>query len=213
MVANVWSGGFAGQIGGSPGPDPQGSALCYVEGSCNGLAARGYSRDRCSDRPKVVCGLPCNRDGCPVAVRAFQGHAADPNTLVEQVAHLRLRFRLERVALVSDRGMIARTRIEKDLQPDGLDWVTALRPAPIRKLARQKHIQPGLFDSRDLAAVTSPDFPGERLWCATARGWRPTAAARWASTSNRNSTTRRKSSPRRASRSRSGPRSASEAFA
>ena len=94
---------------------------------------------------------------------AFQGHTADPSTLAEQVANLRTRFGLERVALVSDRGMIAQTRIDQDLQPAGLDWVTALRHDTIRKLARHKHIQPSLFDSHDMAAVTSPDFPGERL--------------------------------------------------
>ena len=135
----------------------------YVEGSCNELAARGYSRDHRPDRPQVVYGLLCNPDGCPVAVRAFKGNTADPSTLAEQVVNLRARFGLERVALVGDRGMIAQTRIEKDLQPAGLNWITALRHATIRKLARQKHIQPSLFDSHDMAAVTSPDFPGERL--------------------------------------------------
>ena len=131
----------------------------HVEGSCNELAARGSSRDR----PQVVYGLLCNQDGCPVAVRAFRGNTADPSTLAEQVANLRTRFGLERVALVGDRGLISQTRIEKDLQPAGLDWVTALRHNTIRKLARKKHIQPGLFDSRDMASVTSPDPPGERL--------------------------------------------------
>ena len=131
----------------------------HVEGSCNELAARGSSRDR----PQVVYGLLCNQDGCPVAVRAFRGNTADPSTLAEQVANLRTRFGLERVALVGDRGLISQTRIEKDLQPAGLDWVTALRHNTIRKLARKKHIQPGLFDSRDMASVTSPDSPGERL--------------------------------------------------
>ena len=135
----------------------------YVEGSCNELAARGYSRDHRPDRPQVVYGLLCSPEGCPVAVRAFQGNTADPSTLAEQVANLRTRCGLERVALVGDRGMIAQTRIEKDLQPAGLDWVTALRHDTIRKLARHKHIQPSLFDSHDMAAVTSPDFPGERL--------------------------------------------------
>ena len=135
----------------------------YVEGSCNELAVRGYSRDHRADRPQVVYGLLCNREGCPVSVSAFKGNTADTSTLAEQVTNLRRRFGLERVALVGDRGMIAQTRIRQDLRPAGLDWVTALRHATIRKLARKQHIQPSLFDDHDMAAVTSPDFPGERL--------------------------------------------------
>ena len=67
------------------------------------------------------------------------------------------------MALVGDRGMIAQTRIDQDLKPEGLGWITALRHDTIRKLARKKHIQPGLFDHHDMVAVTSPDFHGERL--------------------------------------------------
>ena len=135
----------------------------YVEGSCNELALRGYSRDHRRDRPQVVYGLLCNPEGCPVAVRAFRGNTADPSTLAEQAVNLRRRFGLQRMALVGDRGMIAQTRIDQDLKPEGLGWITALRHDTIRKLARKQHIQPGLFDRHDMAAVTAPDFPGERL--------------------------------------------------
>ena len=127
------------------------------------LAVRGYSRDHRRDRPQVAYGLLCNREGCPAAVRAFQGNTADPSTLAEQAVNLRQRFGLQRMALVGDRGMIAQTRIDQDLKPEGLGWITALRHSTIRRLARKKHIQPGLFDRHDMAAVTSPDFPGERL--------------------------------------------------
>ncbi|MCH8967407.1 MAG: transposase, partial [Planctomycetes bacterium] len=43
------------------------------------------------------------------------------------------------------------------------DWITALRPDNIKKLASQKTIELSLFDERDLAEVSSPDYPGERL--------------------------------------------------
>ncbi len=53
--------------------------------------------------------------------------------------------------------------MDRDLQPAELNWITAMRHATLRKLAPKKHIQPGLLDSHDTAAVASPDFPGERL--------------------------------------------------
>ncbi len=43
----------------------------YLEGHCCELARHGYSRDHRSDRPRIVVGLMCAADGCPVAVEVF----------------------------------------------------------------------------------------------------------------------------------------------
>jgi len=135
----------------------------YFEGSRCPLAQHGYSRDQRSDRPQITYGLLCNADGCPVAVEVFPGNSADPSTLSAQVNKLRQRFGLQRLAVVGDRGMLAQTRIAGDLKPADLDWITALRHDSIRKLAEQGHFQPSLFDTHGLAAITSQDFPDERL--------------------------------------------------
>ena len=65
--------------------------------------------------------------------------------------------------LVGDRGMITSARIREDLEPAGLDWITALRGPQIQALAEDGPLQLSLFDERDLAEITSPDYPGERL--------------------------------------------------
>jgi hypothetical protein len=60
--------------------------------------------------------------------------------------------------------MLTSRRIDEELRDvEGLDWISALRADNIQKLAAAGVIQPSLFDQRDLAEVTSPDFPGERL--------------------------------------------------
>jgi hypothetical protein len=65
---------------------------------------------------------------------------------------------------VGDRGMLTQKRIEEDLRPhEGLDWITALRTPQIQRLASQGLVQLSLFDERDLAEITHPDYPGERL--------------------------------------------------
>ena len=145
----------------------------YLEGSRCQLAARGYSRDHRPDRPQIVYGLLCNSQGCPVSVEAFPGNTADPHTLATRVELLRQRFGLSRVALVGDRGMLAQTRIDADLKPAGFNWITALRGDTIRKLVHQDVIQPGLFDTPELASVTCDDYPGERLLI----GYNPLVAA------------------------------------
>jgi hypothetical protein len=135
----------------------------YFEGRTCPLARYGYSRDGRRDRPQIVFGLLCASNGCPVAVEVFEGNAADPTTVANQVEKLKQRFRLSRVVLVGDRGMITDARIETMLKPAGLDWITALRAPTIKALAAAGTVQLSLFDERDLAEVTSPDFPGERL--------------------------------------------------
>lgn len=135
----------------------------YFEGRTCPLARMGYNRDQKKGKLQIVFGLLCTAQGCPIAVEVFEGDTGDPATLAEQVRKIRERFGLERVILVGDRGMITQARIEKELKPAGLDWITALRAPQIQQLVRNGNIQLGLFDQRDLGEVTSGDYPGERL--------------------------------------------------
>jgi len=136
----------------------------YLEGRCCELARFGYSRDGRRDRLQIVFGLLCAADGCPVAVEVFEGDTADPKTLAAQIDKLKKRFALRRVVLVGDRGMITSARIEEELKPAGLDWITALRAPAIQALAADDGpLQLSLFDDRDMAEISSPDYPGERL--------------------------------------------------
>ena len=136
----------------------------YLEGRCCELARFGYSRDKRGDRPQIVYGLLCDRHGCPLAIEAFSGETGDPSTLQAQVAKLKQRFGLARVVVVGDRGMITQARIREDLEPAGLDWITALRAPQIRALIDAGPLQLDLFDDQtDLAEITSSDYPDERL--------------------------------------------------
>jgi hypothetical protein len=136
----------------------------YFEGRHCPLARYGYSRDERRGNPQIVFGLLSSSEGCPVAVEVFEGNTADPKTVAVQVKKLRQRFGLEHLVLVGDRGMLTHKRIEEDLRPHaGLEWVSALRAPQIQALAAQGAIQMSLFDEQDLAEVTHPDYPGERL--------------------------------------------------
>ena len=136
----------------------------YLEGRKCTLARHGYSRDRKRGKLQIVFALLCNRDGCPVAVEVFEGNTADPAALSSQVKKLRDRFALDRVVVVGDRGLITNARIEEDLGPSGLAWISALRAPAIRTLAEQGHLQLSLFDQRDMAEISVPElYPEERL--------------------------------------------------
>jgi hypothetical protein len=135
----------------------------YFEGRTCPLAKRGYGRDGKRNKLQIVFGLMCTAEGCPVAVEVFEGNVGDPSTLPNQISKLKQRFNLDRVVLIGDRGMITEARIEETIKPAGLNFITALRAPAIRGLAEAGTIQLSLFDQRDLAEISSPDYPGERL--------------------------------------------------
>ena len=136
----------------------------YFEGHTCPLARRGHSRDGKRGTLQIVFGLLCTADGCPIAVEVFEGSTGDPKTVAAQVDKIRHRFGLQRVVLVGDRGMLTGARIREDLKGhDGLRWITTLRAPTIRKLIKAGKVAQTMFDERDLAEISSPEFPGERL--------------------------------------------------
>ena len=153
----------------APGVNPQQMALfdlssSWVEGRCCPLAARGYSRDGKKGRAQIEYGLLTDPHGRPVAVRVFPGNTADPESFTEAVTVVREKFGLEQMVMVGDRGMITAARIGALKELEGAGWLTALRAPAIKKLAEDGGpLQLSLFDQQDLAEITSPDYPGERL--------------------------------------------------
>src|SRR3954466_10954218 len=144
----------------------------YLEGRCCQLAQHGYSRDHRADRPQIVIGLMCTAEGCPVAVEVFEGNTADPMTLSSQIDKLKPRFKLRRVVMVGDRGLLTSARIEQTLRPAGLDWITAMR-AP-----RSSNWPPraGRCSPRCLITATWPRSPVPTIranawWSAGTRCW------------------------------------------
>jgi len=134
----------------------------FYTGSHCPLARFGHVRDKKS-LPIIVYGVLANATGCPVAVQVYPGNTADSRTVAEQAEKLKERFGLERAVLVGDRGCITQTQIKQLAAYPGLGWIGALRSSAIRKLVDQQVIQPSLFDQQNLAEVSSPDYPKERL--------------------------------------------------
>jgi hypothetical protein len=136
----------------------------WVEGTHCELAARGYSRDGKKGREQIEYGLLTDPEGRPVAIRVFAGNTADPSAFTEAVDVARGKFGLRELVLVGDRGMITSARIRALKELGGLSWITCLRAPAIRKLAEgDGPLQLTLFDQQDLAEISHPDYPGERL--------------------------------------------------
>lgn len=135
----------------------------YLEGTQCELAKRGYSRDGKRWLPQIEFGLITDREGRPVAVDVFEGNLADPSTVATAVDKLKHRFGSADVVLVGDRGMLTSARIGALKQAGGIGWISALRSNQIEALVNSGDLQLGMFDERNLAEISSPKFPGERL--------------------------------------------------
>jgi hypothetical protein len=136
----------------------------WVEGSCCPLAGRGYSRDGKKGKLQIEYGLLTDAVGRPVAIRVFPGNTADPAAFIAAVDVVRERFGISELTLVGDRGMITSARIAALRELGGLSWITCLRAPAIKALAADDGpLQMSLFDTQDLAEITHPDYPGERL--------------------------------------------------
>lgn len=126
------------------------------------LAVHGYNKEN-KKLPCIAYGLLTDSDGRPIAVDVYPGNTADPSTVPDQVKKIRGRFGLSRVVLVGDRGMLTQTQIATLRQYPGLGWITALKSNGIKKLMEEGVLQLSLFDKQNLAEISSPDYPGERL--------------------------------------------------
>ncbi|MGQ0719599.1 MAG: IS1634 family transposase [Pseudonocardiales bacterium] len=138
----------------------------WVEGRRCDLAAFGHSRDGKRGRPQIEYGLLTCPAGRPVAIEVFTGNTSDAISFKTAVARVRDNFGIEKIVLVGDRGMITTTRITELRQLEGMDWITALKAPAIAALASDDGpLQLSLFDTHNLAEITHPNYPGERLIC------------------------------------------------
>jgi hypothetical protein len=136
----------------------------WVEGSHCELAAFGHSRDGKRGKQQIEYGLLTDQQGRPVAVRVLAGNTGDPKAFVQAVEVVRDKLGITEAVMVGDRGMITSARIRALKEIPGMAWLTCLRAPAIKKLAEDGGpLQLSLFDAQDLAEISSPDYPGERL--------------------------------------------------
>ena len=93
----------------------------YFEGEGGQEIGRhGKSKDHRPDLKQMVVGLVLDLHGWPLCCELWPGNTADVTTLLPVVNRLRQRFRVRRVCIVADRGMISAGTI-KALESEELD--------------------------------------------------------------------------------------------
>lgn len=138
------------------------SCSSYYGTHCE-LAKRGYNRDGLK-LPAIEYGLLTDGEGRPVSVQVYPGNTGDPKTVPDQARKLKESFGLDRIVLVGDRGMLTSAQIDALRTDDAFAWISCLRSEDIRTLVEDRDpSDTPLFTQGNLAEITHPDFPGERL--------------------------------------------------
>ena len=137
----------------------------YFEGRACPLARFGYDHGTGKrGRMQVDYGLLCDPDGRPVAVQCFEGSLKDSQTLPAQVSKLRARFGLQKVIVVTDRGIGTNDNVTLISGTADFGFVTALKAPQIRKLVKDGHLQLSMFDQLNLAEIACESlYPAQRL--------------------------------------------------
>ena len=139
------------------------SSSSYYGKTCTlATFARG-KKGRKKGIPCIAYGVMTDPDGRPLAVSTYQGKTGDPATVLDQAVKLQSRFGLSRVILVADHGMLTNSQIKNLKDYPGIGWITAMKTFHLCGLVESGHLQMSLFDEKNLAEISSPDYPGERL--------------------------------------------------
>jgi arginine repressor len=88
------------------------TSLCVHRAEETDWRKHGYSRDYRPDLPQLVLGVAVDRKGWPVSWEVFPGNTADPAAFAAMITKMRQRFRISRVVVVADRGMMGKKSLE-----------------------------------------------------------------------------------------------------
>ena len=102
----------------------------YFEGAGGQtLGRRGFSKDHRPDLNQMILAVLLDGDGRPVCTEMWPGNTADVTSLIPAIDRLQRRFRINRVCVVADRGMIsAETIAELEARGSSTFWACASGP-------------------------------------------------------------------------------------
>ena len=108
----------------------------YFEGEGGQEIGRhGKSKDHRPDLKQMVVGLALDLHGWPLCCELWPGNTADVTTLLPVVNRLRQRFRVRRVCLVADRGMIsAKTITALESEEMDCDYILGARMRSVKEV-------------------------------------------------------------------------------
>jgi transposase len=107
----------------------------------------GKSKDHRPDLKQMVVGLALDLHGWPLCCELWPGNTADVTTLLPVVNRLRQKFRVRRVSIVADRGMISASTIatleSKELD---CDYILGARMRSVKEISERVLTDRGRYE-------------------------------------------------------------------
>jgi len=97
------------------------------------LKQNGYSKDMKFNQPQVLLALLATEEGLPIGYEVFPGATFEGHTLVKILKQLKLRYELNNIIFVADRGMLSNDNLNL-LEAEGFNYIVGAR---IRNMAKQ----------------------------------------------------------------------------
>jgi len=131
----------------------------YFEGEGGqDIGQYGKSKDHRPDLKQMVVGLALDIHGWPLCCELWPGNTADVTTLLPVVNRLRQRFRVRRVSIVADRGMISASTIAA-LESEELDcdYILGARMRSVKEVNERVLADRGRYQEITPERKTSKD--------------------------------------------------------
>lgn len=121
---------------------------------------RGYSRDHRPDLPQLVLAVAVDRQGWPVSWEIFPGNTADHNAFETMIQKMRQRFRIRKVIVVADRGMISQGAIKQLEDPEHAPYGYILGC----RMRKQKEVRQAVLSRGGRYSEVEPKLKVKEVW-------------------------------------------------
>ncbi|MGA9477415.1 MAG: IS1634 family transposase [Desulfobacterales bacterium] len=130
----------------------------YFEGGGDTIGQRGFSKDHRPDLKQMVVGAVIDDKGQPICCEMWPGNTTDVKTLLPIVEKMQQRFKIDRVCIVADRGMISAETIRQLENPENtIPYILGTRMRKVKEIrnvvlshpGRYKEVRPESVDGKD----------------------------------------------------------------
>jgi transposase len=120
----------------------------------------GFSKNGKYQEVQVVLGLLVDQEGRPIGYDLFPGNLYEGHTLRTAIAKLRLRFAIEKLIVVADRGMMSQENL-RAVRDSGYEYIISSRLKKLPQAIQQQVLDLGSYDDMPVAADSDNSEEGK----------------------------------------------------
>ncbi|GAG40083.1 unnamed protein product, partial [marine sediment metagenome] len=114
------------------------SVVYFGDGDrAEGILDYGYSKEKRYDLKQVIVGILMTKEGMPIGHEVYPGNTNDVKAFKEMIKAVNQRFKIRRVIIVCDRGMITEKNI-RTLELDGYEYIVGMRMRQMKREDAEK---------------------------------------------------------------------------